>query len=242
MKNFFASLFIVLVFVVAAFAQQMPTVTATPNASPVVTPKPKSDTKSAASTTVNLSIDNYDWNKIVVSHFFDKSNGIGFQFWYKNSTDAKRMRLYYQRKFAYNKGANNVQFVTGIGLQGTSRKRSSISYQILVPNDFQYKRKLNKDLTFNFRAANFLSVSPTAKQGDHTDKFITDAGFKYQKFNVYYHADYLMAFKTGMRENLQGVGFTYDVTKKVTLGALPYTDLKQRDKKFHLGIIAIFKL
>lgn len=196
---------------------------------------------STASTTVNLSIDQYDWNKLIVSHNFDKENTINVQFWYKTPTAAKRLRVFYQRKFTYSKDKSTVVFIPGIGLQGTSRKRNSISYQIITPVELQYRYKFNKNWTFNSRISNTLSLSPRASQGDHTSKTITDAGFKYQKTAVFYRAEYLSGFKAGLRENFQGGGATYDLTKKLTIGGILYTNFKESKQRLHFAITTSIK-
>jgi hypothetical protein len=46
-----------------------------------------------SSTSINVSSDPYDWHKIIVSHFVNKTDGVNAQFWYKQSTDQKRTRL-----------------------------------------------------------------------------------------------------------------------------------------------------
>ncbi len=195
-----------------------------------------------STTVVNLSIDPHDWNKLVVNNFWNKTMGVNTQIWYKNLTAQKRIRFSLQAKVINkNTEKDNLQLSAGLGIQVTSRKRNTNSYQALLSNDLQYKHKINKKLSFNARAANFLSVSPNAKQGDHTDKLITNVGFKYQKTNLFYYADYLFAFKTGTRANYQGFGGTYDLTKKITVGGIVYTDLKEKTLKPHLVATFAYK-
>ncbi len=196
---------------------------------------------SQSATTVNLNIDEYDWNKLIASHYFDKSNGIGFQFWYKKPTAVKRMRIYYLRKFAYSKDNTNLQFTTGFGIQGTTRTHKSISYQLFIPNELIYRQKLNTRWSFNLRVASNLAVSPRDSQGDHTHRLTTDVGFRFRKTGFSYHSEYLNGFKAGLRENFQGAGFTYEINKKVTIGAVPYVDLKQKNRSLHIAFTTSFK-
>lgn len=196
-----------------------------------------------SSTTASLNIDQYDWNKLIVTHSFDKKNGISVQFWFKQPTDAKRFRVFYQRKqtFGGEKDKFQTTLTAGLGLQGTSRKRSSISYQFIVPTDISLKYKIGKNWSFNARSGNTFSFSPTAKQGDHTWKNVNQAGFKFKKTFLFYNNENLTGFKAGLRENFQGGGITYDVNKKFTLGTTIYTDMKDRDKKARFAITAGFK-
>lgn len=206
---------------------------------PAAAKKPAATSQS--STVVNLNVDQYDWNKLILNHFFDKENGFGFQFWYKHSNATKRVRVYYQRRFTYTKEKNNIQITAGLGLQGTSRQHKTNVYQIYFPIELQYRYKINKDWNFSARAVNHFSFSPRASQGEHTVKTTTDLLFKYQKVGLLYRGDYLRGFKTGLRTNFQGGGPTYDLTKKLTVGAIFYTDLKENKNKLHVAFTTTYK-
>lgn len=195
-----------------------------------------------SSTSALINLDQYDWHKLNVTHNLDKNDSLVFHFWFKQSTDAKRFRAIYQRKLiAYAKEKTTLQITAGIGASFTSRKRRTMSKQIFVPAEVLYRYKINKDLSFSARIASSVSISPKASLGDHSSKSFVDAGFKYKKVNMLYHAQYLAGFQAGLRENYQGAMVTYDVSKKLTMGGYLYTDLKQAKRSAHFALSTIYR-